>query len=134
MIITNASAGWRCRRPAPFNRCSRVAPKIASDPDKTSTIYRRFDRLSARNLLFLEAEIAELEALQDGYDLRDLKHQDDMTIHCHSDWREFVKYADEKDVHENFTQPEQKERMELALKITNKLQEYRMVLITGKSS
>jgi hypothetical protein len=38
--------------------------KLASDPDKTTTIFRRYDRLSSRSLLFLEAELAELEALQ----------------------------------------------------------------------
>ena len=122
------------RKPKPINGFPRVASKIASDPDKTSTIYRRFDRLSARNLLFLEAEIAEFEALQDEYDVTDLKHQDDMTINCHSDWREFVKYADEKHADGKFAQPRQRGRMELALKIKEKLKEYRKILIAGETS
>jgi hypothetical protein len=42
-------------KPIPIQGFPRVADKIAHDPDNTSTIFRRFDRLSARNLLFLEA-------------------------------------------------------------------------------
>jgi hypothetical protein len=38
-----------------------VSNQIASDPDKRRTICRRFDALSARNLLFYQAELAELE-------------------------------------------------------------------------
>lgn len=53
-----------------------VADKIASDADKTTTIYRRFDRLSARNLLLLQGELAELETLQNRYDAEDLKKRD----------------------------------------------------------
>jgi hypothetical protein len=59
-------------RVKPINGFPRVADKVASDIDKATTIYRRFDRLSARNLLFLEAELAELEALQNKYDADDL--------------------------------------------------------------
>jgi hypothetical protein len=43
----------------------RFAAIIAEDKDKSSTIYRRFERLAARNILYLEAELAELEAKQD---------------------------------------------------------------------
>jgi hypothetical protein len=66
------------------NGFPRVADKIASDPDKTTTIYRRFDRLSARNLLFLEAEITELEALQNKYDTDDLIAANEVVIESHS--------------------------------------------------
>jgi len=112
-------------RPKAINGFPRLAAKIASDPDKTTTIYRRFDRLSARNLLFLEAEIAELEALQDQYDDADSIYADNVTLNCHSDWRKFERYAGEKDGSGNFVQPRQNDRMELALKIKEKLKEYR---------
>jgi hypothetical protein len=46
----------------------RFAAFIAEDKDKSSTIYRRFERLGARNLLYLESELAELEAKQDAMD------------------------------------------------------------------
>jgi len=113
-------------RVKPINGFPRVADKIASDPDKTTTIYRRFDRLSARNLLFLEAEIAELEALQNKYDANDLVAANQVVIDSHSDWRKFERYANEKDQDGRHTQPSQAAKMELALKIKEKLKEYRM--------
>ena len=45
-----------------------LATFIASDEDKSTFIYKRFDRLSARNLLHLQSELMELEAQQDEYD------------------------------------------------------------------
>lgn len=49
-----------------------LAAFIASDCDKSTAIYRRFDRLSARNLLYLQSELLELEARQDALDAEDL--------------------------------------------------------------
>lgn len=74
-----------------INGFPSVAAKIACDTDKTTTIYRRFDRLSARNLLFLQAQVAELEGLQDRYDAEDLKTGDLVTKQCQSDWTDFVR-------------------------------------------
>ena len=89
----------------PINGFPRVADKLASDPDKTTSIFRRFDRLSSRNLLFLEAELAELEALQNKYDEDDLIAADRMIIDCHSDWRKFERYGTERDEHGNPRNP-----------------------------
>lgn len=50
---------------------AKVARLIAKDPEKTGAIYRRFDKLSARNLLYLEAKLAFLEAEQTRYDEED---------------------------------------------------------------
>ena len=50
-----------------------LAAFIASDCDKSTSIYRRFDRLSARNLLYLQSELMELEAQQDQLDAEDLR-------------------------------------------------------------
>ena len=50
-----------------------LAAFIASDCDKSTSIYRRFDRLSARNLLYLQSELIELEAQQDQFDAEDLR-------------------------------------------------------------
>lgn len=41
---------------------------IAPNEEKSITIYRRFERLAGRNLLYLESELAELEAKQDELD------------------------------------------------------------------
>jgi hypothetical protein len=46
----------------------RFAAFIAHDADKSTTIFRRFERLAARNLLYLESELFELEAQQDKLD------------------------------------------------------------------
>lgn len=50
---------------------SSLAGFIASDSDKSTAIYRRFHRLSARNLLYYQSELAELEAEQDALDAED---------------------------------------------------------------
>ena len=49
-----------------------LASFITSDPDHSTAIYRRFDRLFARNLLVLQSELIELEAQQDDLDAEDL--------------------------------------------------------------
>ncbi|KAH9205646.1 hypothetical protein DL95DRAFT_375952 [Leptodontidium sp. 2 PMI_412] len=46
----------------------RFAAFIAHDVDKSTMICRRFERLAARNLLYLESELFELEAKQDKLD------------------------------------------------------------------
>ena len=112
-------------KPIPIQGFPRVADKIAQDPDNTSTIFRRFDRLSARNLLFLEAQLAELEARQNKSDEQDLIAASLTTIECHSDWRKFEAYATERNGDGSFTKPEQAAKMELALEIKEKLNEYR---------
>jgi hypothetical protein len=45
-----------------------LASFIASDPDQTSAIYKRFDQLASRHLLHLQSQLAELEAEQDRLD------------------------------------------------------------------
>lgn len=55
------------------NGYASLASFIASDVDKSTAIYRRFDRLSARNLLFLQSELEELQDLQDQFDAEDSK-------------------------------------------------------------
>jgi hypothetical protein len=99
-----------------------MASKIASDIDKTTTIYRRFDELPSRNLLFYQAELAELEDLQREYDKEDLNEKDQVSIECQRDWSEFDKHAAE----EGLVQKREKEKMELAMKIREKLEKYRM--------
>ena len=112
----------------PVDGFPKVADKIASDPDKTTTIYRRFDRLSARNLLLWQSELAQLEALQNRCDTEDLKKKDQITIDCHRDWVEFEKYGTiTGDGSQSISQdPNQKEKMKLAMKIRAKLKEYRL--------
>jgi hypothetical protein len=39
---------------------------LSNDQDKTTTVYKRFDRLAARNLLCLQSLIARFQAQQDA--------------------------------------------------------------------
>jgi hypothetical protein len=109
-----------------------LADLIASDPDRTTAIFKRFDRLSARNLLYLQSELAELQAEQDEFDREDFLERDEdcsnrnplMTNLCARDWGEFKSYAeiDEK----------QRKRMGLVLRIRETLKEYRKSLTARK--
>jgi len=57
------------------NGFPRVTAFIASDRDSIVSVYKRFDALNIRNLLFLEARVAALEALQKELDEEDLDNQ-----------------------------------------------------------
>jgi hypothetical protein len=48
-----------------------LAGFIALDEDRAASIFRSFRRLSTRNLLFMEAELAELEERLDTLDEQD---------------------------------------------------------------
>ena len=110
----------------PQNGFAAVADKVAQDIDKTTTIYRRFDKLSARNILLLQAEIAELEYQQDRFDVEDSKRDtDSVVINGRSDWREFVRNATKANENGELLHPQEKQRLDLAIKIREKLKEYR---------
>ncbi|RYO90235.1 hypothetical protein DL764_008472 [Monosporascus ibericus] len=107
----------------PMHGFPRVAYKIAHDADRTGTIYRRFDRLASRNLLLLEAEIAELEGRQAEYDYEDRDRPNHPRVQeSRSDWKTFEELAN------GAKQPNEVERMELAMTIRGKLREYHEAL------
>jgi hypothetical protein len=103
--------------PPPTKGFIAVTSKITSDPDKSTTIYRRFDALSARNLLFYQAELAELEDLQKQYDEDDRKARDTASIECQREWDAFVHCAREEG--------REKRKMDLAMRIREVLAKYR---------
>ncbi|KAI0154291.1 hypothetical protein GGR57DRAFT_466580 [Xylariaceae sp. FL1272] len=111
-------------RREPINGFPRVANKIASDPDKTGTIYRRFDRLASRALLLMEAEIADLEAIQDKYDEEDRLRGDRLSGECRSKWRTFKNQANGTDSSGERVNPSEAKRMELFKIINEKLEKY----------
>ena len=121
--------GYELPAAKPLNGFPRVAHKLASDPDKTTTIFRRFDRLSARNLILLEAELAELEERQDRLDEEDRKSSSEEARQCHTEWSTFEHLATGRDPKGNPTNPGQAGKLELALKIRAKIKEYRKTLI-----
>lgn len=105
-----------------FRGFPRLAHKIAHDADKTNMIYRRFDRSASRNLLLLEAEIAELEARQDELDEEDHNEiHSEFLIKSRSNWKTFELAAKDKT---NPRHVKEAERMKLAMTIRERLREY----------
>lgn len=99
-----------------------LAHFIASDHDKSTAIYRRFDRLSARNLLYLQSELVRLEARQAQYDIEDLGNGTEEKASVR-DWDIFRDKAEEAD------NVREKERMALVLEIRAKMKEYREAIL-----
>ena len=100
-----------------------LAGFIASDPDKTTSIYRRFDRLAARNLLYLQSELAELEAQQDAFDAEDsLPGTSTSEKESVRNWR-VLKDRGTKD-----GCPREMERLRVAEDIRKTIKEYSIVL------
>lgn len=93
-----------------------LAAFIASDPDKTTLIFKRFDRLAARNLLHLQSELARLQAEQDGLD-EQASQEDLHSKQCLRNWEDFKKAVE--------TDPKQQRRHDLALEIRKTMKEYR---------
>lgn len=57
----------------------RAAAFIAEDPDKTTNIHRRFERLATRNILYIESELIDLESKQDDLD-RLIQKEEEFTL------------------------------------------------------
>jgi hypothetical protein len=55
------------------NGFASLAAFIARDEDRSTSIYRSYHRLTSRNLLYLEAELFELEKKLDDFDDEDLR-------------------------------------------------------------
>lgn len=65
--------------PLPLEGYAAVAGWIALDPDNETFVFRKFDRLAARNLLCIQSELLSIEkelAVFDGQDAR--AAQDDL--------------------------------------------------------
>lgn len=106
-----------------------LAKFIASDHDGDTAIFRRFDILSARNLLYLQSELAELECLQRQYDEDDARDGMQASLSkpinlASRDWASFNRGAGDSNspINERL-----KKRMDLVYAIRGKLKEYRML-------
>ena len=64
-----------------------LAAFIASDRDRSSVIFKKFNRLAARNLLILQSELAELESKLDAYDQEDQRSRE--TLQCLRNWEDY---------------------------------------------
>ncbi|MCJ1382292.1 hypothetical protein MMC17_005405 [Xylographa soralifera] len=100
-----------------------VAHFITQDQDNTSTIYRRFDSLSARSLLYLQSYLQRLEADQTTLDDEVLKTYDRDSKDAASSWEAFEDFARDG-LHDL-----EKRRMELAKEIKTALREYHEALL-----
>ncbi|KAE8448613.1 hypothetical protein EG329_009038 [Mollisiaceae sp. DMI_Dod_QoI] len=116
----------------PARGFAQVASKINSDVDKTTTIYRRFDGLSARNLLFYQAELAELEDELNQLDDDDRTAKDETSVACQRDWRTFEMHANDRDG--AAARAREKQKMELAMTIRDKIFAIALILIIAKDS
>lgn len=95
-----------------------VARWISLDPDNETFIYRRFNQLAARNLLYLQSELLALEKQLDELDKNDA-FSDDMTLKDSARTWEIL-----TELYENGN-TEAKARMDLIVKMRAKLKEYR---------
>jgi hypothetical protein len=94
-----------------------LAAIIASDSG--AAIYRRFDRLSARTLLYMQSELSELESELETLERADLHNLEDGANEPHRDWNLFKAKAEDPD-NEKWRQ-----RMALVKEIQEKLKIYR---------
>ncbi|KAI8937238.1 hypothetical protein NX059_006447 [Plenodomus lindquistii] len=98
-----------------------LAAFISSDRDGTTLIYKRFDELAARNLIYLQSELAELQAKQRAFDEEDLTAQL-FTKQCARNFADFERAVQADD-------SKQKERWKLMMEIRERLKEYREALL-----
>ena len=101
------------------NGFASVVAFIAKDPDDTSTIYWRFDRLTARNLLYLQSRLQSLEATQDQLDEEDLRTDDIESNRAATSWEDFERLAKTQG------REKEKKRMEVAEQIKIAIKKYR---------
>lgn len=99
-----------------------LAKFIASDRDRTTLVFKRFDELAARNLLYLQSELADLYAQQRRFDMEDAAADLRMKQYARN-------FEDFKKAAADGADPKQKDRKELMLQIRSMLKEYRETLM-----
>jgi len=71
----------------------KIAEFIAKDPDKAAAIFKRFDPVSYRNLLYLQSKVAVLQKRQAAFDEEDAKEESkersDEAVRCATSWEDF---------------------------------------------
>lgn len=77
-----------------INGFPSAADFVARDPDNSFSIYRSFNRLSARNLLYLEVELLELQRQQDLMNAVDNRGNPN-TLRCFRSWRKLNESTDQ---------------------------------------
>jgi hypothetical protein len=105
----------------PLSGLPSLAAFIASDRHRSTLIYKRFDELAARNLLYLQSELAELQAQQCAFDQEDLT-ADLATKQCSRNYSALTKAVADGNT-------KQKQRWDLMLQIRQTMKDYREALI-----
>jgi hypothetical protein len=105
-----------------LNSFTLLSEFIAEDQDHSAVIFKRFDLVAARNLLYLQSELADLQAQQeelDGEDLRDAR--------VVSDYQDLQKAGRDWSTSRQRSKndPKFKKRMKLIGLIRKKMKQYR---------
>lgn len=109
----------------PVDGFPSLADFISSDPDHTSLIFKRFDKLAVRNLLYIQSELAELQAKQEQFDAEDqsIEHGSREAKECAMNWETFKGRADSDE--------DLRKRLQLVRDIRAKMKEYRTYPLFG---
>lgn len=99
----------------------RLSEFISQDFRHTASIFRRFDRLAIRNLLYIESELASLESRLDDLD----KERSENMFDYLQDWPLLCQLAEFGESEGEGVQEEAVQRRKLVLEIRAKLEEYR---------
>lgn len=89
---------------------------LSSSPNAENFIFKRFDRLAARSLLYYQSELAQLEQSLDKLDKEEWEILDWVGQECAHRWEHF----EEK----RTSDPRQKERWNIILRARTVLREY----------
>lgn len=98
---------------------ANVARWISLDPDNETFIYRRFNQLAARNLLYLQSELLALEKQLDELDKNDAFSDDMILKDSARTWETLMSLYENGNI-------EAKARMDLIVELRAKLKEYRL--------
>ncbi|KAM0249351.1 hypothetical protein ACHAQJ_009112 [Trichoderma viride] len=105
---------------------AQVARWIALDPDKEAFMYRRFDELAARNLLYLQSELLVLEYQLNQLDKNDANSSDMDLRDAIMTWETLVRQC-------NSGNEGARVRMDLVVEMRAKLKEYRALTASCSS-
>ena len=97
-----------------------VASFIANDKEHSSSVYRRYEKLAARNLLYLQAELRELEVQLDEFDREDARGEVE-EIELAMDWQALRAQAEAK----RDSSSKEARRKKVIYKLRAKIKEYR---------
>lgn len=126
-----------------------LASFMASDTDHSPFVYRRFDKLATRDLIYYQSQLSQLQAEQDELDIHDRiivnstsddrQEHRDMIRDCAQDWNAFEHAAFEPQsalraqgsATDSLSHADRRweKRMDLAMRIRMTLKDYREALI-----